>query len=246
MMKSAEQERLETPQEFNNRMGLGFKNKMLLTRALTHRSYINENPHALEDNERLEFLGDAVLDFVVGAWLYHHFPEMAEGDLTLVRTALVRTEQLAEFARQIDLGRAIRLGQGEIVSGGRRRDALLCAGFEALIGGLYLDQGIEAVELFFEPYLSGAVNKILVGGHPRDPKSLLQEWTQARSLTAPVYETIEESGPDHEKVFTVKVIVEDLVSGVGEGNSKREASKRAAKEALERLTEMNNFNKSDS
>lgn len=246
MKQPEDQERLESPQEFNLRMELGFKNHILLTRALTHRSFINENPYALEDNERLEFLGDAVLDFVVGAWLYHHFPEMAEGDLTLVRTALVRTEQLAEFARQIDLGRAIRLGQGEIVSGGRRRDALLCAGFEALIGGLYLDQGIEAVELFFEPYLSGAVNKILVGGHPRDPKSLLQEWTQARSLTAPVYETIEESGPDHEKVFTVKVIVEDLVSGVGEGNSKREASKRAAKEALERLTEMNNFNKSDS
>jgi len=117
MKRSVDQERLESPQEFNARMGLGFENLMLLTRALTHRSYINENPHALEDNERLEFLGDAVLDFVVGAWLYHHYPEMSEGDLTLLRTALVRTEQLAEFARQIDLGSAIRLGQGEIVSG---------------------------------------------------------------------------------------------------------------------------------
>ena len=244
-MKSEDQERLESPQEFNNRMGLGFKNKMLLTRSLTHRSFINENPHALEDNERLEFLGDAVLDFVVGAWLYHHYPEMTEGELTLVRTALVRTEQLAEFARQIDLGRAIRLGQGEIVSGGRRRNALLCAGFEALIGGLYLDQGIEAVELFFEPYISRAVSKILVGGHPRDPKSLLQEWTQARGFEQPVYETILESGPDHEKIFTVKVKVENLASGVGEGNSKREASKHAAKEALDKITEMNNFNKSN-
>lgn len=242
MKQPEDQERLESPQEFNLRMELGFKNHILLTRALTHRSFINENPYALEDNERLEFLGDAVLDFIVGAWLYHHYPEMTEGDLTLVRTALVRTEQLAEFARQIDLGSAIRLGQGEIVSGGRRRNALLCAGFEALIGGLYLDQGIEAVELFFEPYISRAVDKILVGGHPRDPKSILQEWTQARGMNPPEYETIKESGPDHEKVFTVNVTVEDLVSGTGEGYSKREASKQAAKKALEKLSELNNFN----
>lgn len=243
MEQSENQDRLESPQEFNLRIGLGFKNQILLTRALTHRSYINENPDALEDNERLEFLGDAVLDFIVGAWLYHHYPEMTEGDLTLVRTALVRTEQLAEFARQIDLGRAIRLGQGEIVSGGRMRNALLCAGFEALMGGLYLDQGIEAVELFFEPYLSRAVNKILVRGHPRDPKSLLQEWTQARGMNPPEYQTIKESGPDHEKVFTVEVKVEDLATGIGKGYSKREASKLAAQEALDQLSAMNNFNK---
>jgi ribonuclease-3 len=242
MNQSGNQGRLESPQEFNNRIGLGFKNQILLTRALTHRSYINENPHALEDNERLEFLGDAVLDFIVGAWLYHHYPEMSEGDLTLVRTALVRTEQLAEFARLIDLGRAIRLGQGEIVSGGRLRDALLCAGFEALIGGLYLDQGIEAVELFFEPYLSRAVEKILVGGHPRDPKSLLQEWTQARGINPPEYETIKESGPDHEKIFTVEVRVADVVDGVGEGYSKREASKHAAQRALDQISRMKNNN----
>jgi ribonuclease-3 len=241
MKQSLNQEGLESPQEFNHRLGLGFKSQMLLTRALTHRSFINENPHALEDNERLEFLGDAVLDFIVGAWLYHHYPEMTEGELTLVRTALVRTEQLAEFARQIELGSAIRLGQGEIVSGGRQRNALLCAGFEALIGGLYLDQGIEAVELFFNPYLSQAVEKILVGGHPRDPKSLLQEWTQARGMDPPEYQTIKESGPDHEKVFTVEVTIEDLVKGIGEGYSKREASKRAAKIALDKLSELNNF-----
>lgn len=241
MKQSEQQESLESPQEFNHRLALGFKNQMLLTRALTHRSYINENPHALEDNERLEFLGDAVLDFVVGAWLYHHYPEMSEGELTLVRTALVRTEQLAEFARQMDLGRAIRLGQGEIVSGGRQRNALLCAGFEALIGGLYLDQGIDAVELFFEPFISQAVDKILINGHPRDPKSLLQEWTQARGMDPPEYHTIKESGPDHEKVFTVEVTVADLVNGVGEGYSKREASKLAAKIALDKLAELNNF-----
>jgi ribonuclease-3 len=234
------QERIETPLEFNQRAGLGFKNMALLTRALTHRSYINENPDALEDNERLEFLGDAVLDFIVAAWLYHRYPEMTEGDLTLVRTALVRTEQLAEFASKLDLGKAIRLGQGEIVSGGRSRRALLCASFEALIGGIYLDRGVGAVEVFFESYIIDAIDEILVDGHPRDPKSLLQEWTQARAQNPPEYETIKETGPDHEKVFEVKVSVNGIVSGIGAGNSKREASKMAAQKALEELSNLNN------
>jgi ribonuclease-3 len=243
MARSQGQEDLESPPDFDQRIGLEFNNLRLLTRALTHRSYINENPQALEDNERLEFLGDAVLDFVVGAWLYHHYPEMNEGDLTLVRTALVRTEQLAEFARWIELGKALRLGQGEIVSGGRTRNALLCAGFEALVGGLYLDQGIQAVEGFFEPFMTRAMIEILEEGQTRDPKSLLQEWTQARAITQPEYRTVLESGPDHEKVFTVEVVIQDLVKGTGSGNSKRQASKEAARDALEKLSEINNSNK---
>ena len=237
------QEDFETPLEFNQRAGLGFKNIALLTRVLTHRSFINENPDALEDNERLEFLGDAVLDFIVGAWLYNRYPEMTEGDLTLVRTALVRTEQLAAFGQKIDLGRAMRLGQGEIVSGGRSRRTLLCAGFEALVGGIYLDRGVKAVEEFFEPHIQEAIEGILVDGHPRDPKSLLQEWTQARSQEPPVYQTVREFGPDHEKVFEVNVSVNGLVYGIGIGNSKREASKLAAQEAMDKLFLMNNSKK---
>ena len=238
-------ENLESPSQFDQRVGLNFKNIALLTRALTHRSFINENPEALEDNERLEFLGDAVLDFVVGAWLYHRFPEMPEGDLTLLRTALVRTEQLADFARMIDLGTAMRLGQGEESSGGRTRGALLCGGFEALIGSYYLDQGIKAVEKFIEPFLAQVIDGILANGHPRDPKSLLQEWTQARGLKAPMYETIKESGPDHAKIFEVKVSVSGKVTGHGRGNSKREASKMAAKEALDHLSEHNHNSHQD-
>ena len=136
----------ESPQDFARRLGLPFADNLLLSRALTHRSYINEHPDALEDNERLEFLGDAVLDFLVGAWLYNRFPEMAEGELTRMRSALVRTDQLAEFARQIDLGLALRLGRGELGGGGRERQAVLCAGFEALIGALYLNSGVSAVQ----------------------------------------------------------------------------------------------------
>ena len=145
-MEPTQGERLEeTPRQLAQRLELSFSDYLLLSRALTHRSYLNEHPEAIEDNERLEFLGDAVLDFLVGAWLYNRFPEMAEGSLTRLRSALVRTEQLADFAQKIDLGRAMRLGRGEAGSGGRQRLALLCATFEALVGALYLDQGVDAV-----------------------------------------------------------------------------------------------------
>jgi ribonuclease-3 len=243
MMKSARDE--ISPQEFMESLGVEYQNPALLVRALTHRSYLNENPGALEDNERLEFLGDAVLDFVVASWLYHHYPEMSEGELTQIRTAVVCTEQLAVFGRMIQLGQAMRLGQGEILSGGRDRDALICAGFEALIGSYYLDQGITAVEDFFFPFLENAVNGILVNGHPRDPKSLLQEWTQARSITPPEYSTIAEKGPDHDKQFVVEVRIEGYVSAAGTGHNKRDASKAAAAKALEIIqkSKLNNTEK---
>lgn len=222
-----------SPRQLQNRLGIKYTNLSLLTRALTHRSYVNEHPQALEDNERLEFLGDAVLDFVVGAWLYHHFPEMEEGRLTQLRTALVRTETLAEFAREIDLDRALRLGHGEEASGGRERLGILCATFEALIGSYYLDQDISAVEGFMEPFLEEAVVDILENGEHRDPKSLLQEWTQARGMDAPTYRTLSESGPDHAKSFEVAVLVRGEVKARGRGNSKRAAAKQAARRALE-------------
>lgn len=133
----------ETPAEFASRILPGLRDIMLLSRALTHRSYLNEHPEALEDNERLEFLGDAVLDFVVGAWLYNRYPEMPEGDLTRMRSALVHTAQLAEFARRLEIGRAMRLGRGEIQAGGYERAGLLCDTFEAVIGALYLEKDIE-------------------------------------------------------------------------------------------------------
>ena len=142
----------ESAADLAGRLGLRFENLHLLVRALTHRSFVNENQNAIEDNERLEFLGDAVLDFVVGAWVYNHFPEMQEGDLTRMRSALVRTDTLAEFARRLDLGSALRLGRGELASGGRQRDNLLCATFEALIGAMYLDAGIPVVESFVNLY----------------------------------------------------------------------------------------------
>lgn len=221
--------------EWVRKYNIPIQQESLLMRALTHRSYINEHPEALEDNERLEFLGDAVLDFVVGAWLYHRFPEMAEGELTRMRSALVRTEQLAEFARQIQLGDMLNLGRGEESNGGRTRDGLLCGAFEALSGALFLDRGLGLVEEFMEVRLPAAVEKILAEGRAQDPKSVLQEWTQAQGLDTPFYRIQYERGPDHKKEFGIEVLVDDRVVGQGQGSSKREAAREAAAAAIQSL-----------
>ena len=225
----------EPPKDFSNRLKIPFENLHLLSRALTHRSYVNEHTEAIEDNERLEFLGDAVLDYVVGAWLYHHFPEMAEGDLTRLRAALVKTSQLAVFGRQIDLGGALRLGRGEEENGGRARNAMLCGAFEAVVGALCLDSGMNAVEEFIHPFLDEAVTEIIYLQADRDPKSTLQEVIQTGGKPAPRYEVVHDEGPDHAKVFEVHVFDEEILLGKGHGSSKREASMAAALDALKRL-----------
>jgi ribonuclease III len=226
---------LESPAEFTKRINQSFSNPLLLSRALTHTSYLNENPEAIEDNERLEFLGDAVLDFLVGSWLYNHYPEMREGELTRMRAALVKTEQLAEFAQQIDLGAAIRLGKGEAQAGGRKRKALLCAGFEAFIGALYLDAGLEKVLDFIQPMLVKGSRQILLEHTDRDPKSILQEIVQANGDDPPEYRIVSTTGPEHLKTFVVDVIINGKKYGSGEGHSKRAATKSAARAALENL-----------
>jgi ribonuclease-3 len=223
----------EPASDLSQRLGLPFSNLALLTRALTHRSYVNEDPNAVEDNERLEFLGDAVLDFVVGAWAYHRFPEMPEGDLTKIRSAIVRNDQLADFARHLNLGPALRLGRGESASGGSQRDALLGSAFEALIGALYLDSGLRAVDAFIQPLLEGTRDAILQKVH--DPKSQLQEWAQSQKLGAPRYKTVATTGPDHAREFDVQVEISGQVVGQGHGKNKHAAEHLAAKHALESL-----------
>jgi ribonuclease-3 len=225
---------LESPRQFAHRLNLPFTDFLLLNRALTHRSFLNEHPEALEDNERLEFLGDAVLDFLVGAWLYNRFPEMLEGYLTRLRSALVRTEQLAAFARKIGLGAIMFLGQGEVEGGGREREALLCATFEALIGALYLNAGIPAVQNFVHPLLESAIREIMLE-KDKDPKSRLQEWAQEHGMGTPFYRTIAAIGPEHAKTFEVEVIIGGIVYGRGSGVRKQAAAKAAAIAALETL-----------
>jgi len=233
MTQDFEPQDVESASDLCRRLNLPFSNLSILTRALTHRSFVNENPNSVQDNERLEFLGDAVLDFIVGAWAYKRFPEMPEGDLTKVRSVIVRNEQLANFARRISLGNALRLGRGEASSGGNDRDGLLGSAFEALIGALYLDSGLGAVEVFVDPMLNEAEAFILDEIH--DPKSRLQEWAQAEKLGTPHYVTVSSAGPDHAKEFEIEVRIQGATYGRGHGPSKHIAARNAAQTALEAL-----------
>jgi ribonuclease-3 len=219
--------------ELSERLGVEFSDFSLLSRALTHRSYLNENPgSALEDNERLEFLGDAVIDFIVAGYLYHRFPEMDEGELTALRAALVRAESLAQFARAVDLGRYLRLGYGEEETGGRDRTPLLCASFEAVMGAVYLDGGLEKARPIVEGYIRPALERIRAGELHKDAKSEFQVWAQARFNVTPHYRVVNSLGPDHARTFTVQVMLGPDVWGAGQGRSKQTAAQAAASEAL--------------
>ena len=211
-----------------------FHDDSLLLRALTHRSYLNEHSDTLEDNERLEFLGDAVLDFLAGAALYNKYPELNEGRLTRLRSALVNTEQLAAFASYLNLGTRLRLGKGEDDSGGRQRSTLLCAAFEATIGAFFLDSGLEAVSAFVEPLFSQAAEAILRSEGDVDAKSHFQEWAQAVHGTTPRYVQTGLAGPDHSRVYTVEVHVGEEVFGTGSGPNKQAATQAAARAALDK------------
>lgn len=214
-----------------------FKNSALLTRALTHRSYLNEHPEVEpEDNERLEFLGDAVLDFVVANWLFRQYPDFNEGRLTSIRAAVVRAEKLSELANQIGLGDHLRLGKGELGSGGRARQTLLADAFEAVLGALYLDQGMRAVQRWLAPLIRDEVETIVAAQGDRDAKSALQEWSQALHRITPHYRTVDEAGPDHAKQFTVAAFIGNEEVGRGKGPSKQIAAQAAAADALQQLT----------
>ena len=218
------------------RLKVKFRDRLLLQEALVHRSYLNENPSFPSgDNQRLEFLGDAFLDFVAGAYLYHRFPEMREGELTSLRAALVQERSLASFAHSLNLGRYLYLGRGEEETGGRERPSLLADAFEALVGALYLDQGLEVAQEFLLRFLEPEAQRILEEEGARDYKSLLQEYSQSHFQATPVYRTVEEQGPDHAKEFTVEVLIADKVYGLGRGRSKRAAEQEAARQALESL-----------
>jgi ribonuclease-3 len=235
MENTPEKNREQSPAELVQRYKLPTKNLLLVTRALTHRSYVNEHQEALEDNERLEFLGDAVLDFVAGAWLYNHFPEMAEGELTRMRSAMVCTEQLAEFARLFDLGSAMRLGHGEDNAGGRQKDVLLCATFEALVGALFLESDISTIQHLVHPLLEQVSEHLALSSDSRDPKSRLQEWSQGQRLGIPKYVTVSINGPDHMRMFEIEVQINGAAYGRGSGHNKQAAERAAAQAAMDAI-----------
>jgi len=218
-------------------LGVSFNDLSLLEQALIHSSYINENPSlAPTSNERLEFLGDAILGLVVAEKLYRDFPQSNEGEMTRLRAALIRRDTLVRMARAIGLGDYLYLGKGEEASGGRRKPVNLAGALEAVIAAIYLDQGLSTSQDFILRLLEPELQKVVSQGTVVDYKSQLQELLQAREQQTPVYRVVETTGPDHDKRFTVEVMAGDTVLGRGSGKGKKAAETEAARIALEQLS----------
>lgn len=210
-------------------IGYTFQNPNLLSEALTHRSYLNENRgQNLSSNERLEFLGDAILETWTSIRLYTQFPKSSEGDLTNLRSLLVRTESLSQTAQNINLGKFILLSRGEEANGGRQNQSILADTFESLIGAIYLDTGLTSTDSFLDRLLLPSLQAIANQTNIKDPKSYYQEIAQSQSNLTPHYRPISESGPDHAKTFTVGVYLGDKLIAKGSGNSKQKAEEAAA------------------
>ena len=217
-------------------IGVRFRDLELLKLSLIHSSYINEHPlDAPASNERLEYLGDALLGMAVANRLYQDLPEMPEGDLTAARAAIVCGECLSEAAADLGLGDFLFLGQGEEQSGGRSKPSNLAAGLEALVGAVYLDQGYAEAEAFGLRILKKQIDRIDIQSVPRDAKSTLQEAMQAEGRGTPTYNLLDETGPGHARTFTIEVLVAGESLGEGRGQRKSDAEQEAAKVALERL-----------
>jgi len=217
-------------------LGLQFQNRDLLRKSIIHSSYVNEYAwKAPESNERLEFLGDALLGLVVAETLYQNFPQMSEGQLTAARASLVKGETLARVARRLSLGEALLLGQGEESSGGRDRDSNLAAVVEAIIGAVLLDQGYSTAMSYVITLLRPELNLLSAQGVPLDAKSHLQEFIQRQEGSTPVYRIAKELGPDHSKYFVAEVLINDTVVAAGKGRKKSIAEQSAAKAALKEL-----------
>lgn len=212
-----------------------FKNPALLEEALTHRSVVNERNGAVS-NERLEFLGDAVLELATTMFLYEKLPDAPEGLLTSFRSSLVKKQMLAQVATSLGLGDMLKMSHGEELMGGRLNPALLENTFEAVIGALFKDQGFDACHSFLSEHLFIHFDEINEKNLHRDHKSMLQELVQSQGKATPTYDTLESTGPDHSKTFTVAVMVENQQLGTGSGKSKQEASQAAAKDALEKMS----------
>ena len=222
--------------DLESSIGFSFRNPDLLKEALTHRSFLNENPSwPVGHNERLEFLGDAVLELAVTEGLYERFPDDDEGRLTALRSALVNYQMMAAAARAIGLEKYLLLSRGEAKGSGKAREVILANAAEALIGAMYLDQGYAAAKRFITAAVLSRLDEVRARGLDRDPKSLLQERVQDARHVTPVYRILREEGPDHEKRFAVGAYVDGELVGEGEGTSKQEAEVEAATVALRRF-----------
>ncbi|UCF77750.1 MAG: ribonuclease III [Candidatus Eiseniibacteriota bacterium] len=226
--------------ELQRLMGIGFENPEILRQALTHRSYVHENPtRGTESNGRMEFLGDSVLGLVANQFLYARFPLAEEGELTKMKSLLVSKAVLARSGRAMRLGQFLFLSEAEVESGGRERTSIIADSFEAIIGAIFLDQGLGAAGKFINEHLLRDANKIIRDSKHRNYKSILQEYVQGEHRVHPRYRVLSEEGPEHEKLFTVEVTVQKRVLGRGTGKNKKEAEQAAAREALTRMELLN-------
>ncbi len=212
-----------------------FRNNDLFELAFTHRSYLNESNKTTESNERLEFLGDSVLSYIVSSYIYNKYADRKEGELTSLRSVLTNTETLYEVSKRLGLGEQLKLSHGEEESGGRESKTILANTYEAVLGALYLDQGIEVAEKFVTETILMAIDEIIQVKGLKDPKSHLQEILQEKYKVSPQYEVLKEEGPDHDKTYTVGVYLEDKLLSQGMGKSKQEAEKKSAQNALQIL-----------
>lgn len=221
-----------TFEELEKTIGVAFKDKNLLKQAFVHRSYLNEARGIKESNERLEFLGDAVLSLLTSQFLYKQYPDFPEGTLTNIRSGLVKTTSLAATAESLHLGELLFLSHGEEASGGRKNPSLLADTFEALLGAMYLDGGLETARTYLAQYLFPNAKDIVENKAYIDYKSFLQEIIQEESKISPTYRVVKSEGPDHAKTFWVEVVVEGKTLGAGKGKSKQEAEQAAAASTL--------------
>ena len=220
--------------QLENQLGITFKNKDLLKQALSHRSYINES-RTISSNERLEFLGDSVLSFLTSDYLYHLYPNFPEGKLTNTRSALVRAKTLAKISSQLNVGSFLFMSKGEEEGGGRNNASLLADALEAILGAIYLDQGLEPVKKFLNTYLFPLIPEVFKNEEYEDYKSKFQEEVQKKVKESPTYKVVQSEGPDHNKVFYVAVYLQGVQKGEGKGKSKQEAEQEAAKDALAKI-----------
>ena len=219
--------------ELEGRLGISFFNRVLLNQSLTHSSYANEND--VPDNERMEFLGDAVIKLAISVYLYNKFPARPEGDLTKIRAAVISDVTLAKIADKLQLGHYLLLSRNEQVAGGSRRKSNIANAFEALVGAVYMDAGIGKARDFLIEHLKDEIEKVSQIGYIIDFKSALQEYAQKRKWDLPAYRVIKEKGPKHQKTFIITVKVRGRICGRGAGQSKKEAEQKAARQALNSL-----------
>ena len=227
---------MEKFNEIEKNIGLTFENSDLLETALTHRSYLNEHQGAkIENNERLEYLGDAVLELIISDYIFRKYTDKAEGELTSIRSAVVRTESLAEQSRELGIGENLRMSKGEKDSGGKDKDYLLANAYEAVLGAIYMDRGMEECVNFVNRTLVPKIDHIVENHLFVDPKTQAQEIIQARYKTTPTYVIVKEEGPDHDKKFTVALRINNKEKAQGQGTSKQKAEESAALAAIEEI-----------